>query len=484
MDEGVSMSEKEVSIGLDLELSSLQDDVKNYVSDLRRFLEVDERCNEELAYIRGAISQEFGRERRNINRRISGLRHKRKSVSSKGEDVSKFDREITELKEKLKNFDIPSQRVGLETSIINQKIKNLESFNEGNKFEILQLECNSGSNEDNELRKRIRERKNDSKTYFYITKVQEGDNPSHWFLVIQNGKSVYTVDSSGLNGFPENLYKMFVLTNDKEIKYLHNINRLQYSSGACETFAVKVAFYMLRLRIFNDISCKLGIITENRRGFALDSILEYGLSEQFLGRFKKDDKNDKDDRYELFEKRLNIADNNLDELAKEKQLYYSKSETFNKMFKEGIETDKENLRYVLDNYQASDDEIIDAVFDAIKNPKKDGTGVICTFSEEELKIAYDINKRSRAESKKIDNNNFRSFIKDECDMDFDRYTKIMSEFEKIRDTEEYYNSIKNKGKVDFYSRMCSIKSGFMLREAMKLKQKIEEADRGVVAPSK
>lgn len=84
----------------------------------------------------------------------------------------------------------------------------------------------------------------------YIVSASISDR-AHWFNVLRIGDIVNIADAAGDS--LRYLTQAYVEDNNHlNVKYNYNTKRLQYSSGCCETFAIELPFYWLRLWAFND----------------------------------------------------------------------------------------------------------------------------------------------------------------------------------------------------------------------------------------
>lgn len=91
--------------------------------------------------------------------------------------------------------------------------------------------------------------KNPSGINAYIVSASMIDRV-HWFNVIRIGNVINIADAAGSS--LRYLTEIYVEDNVSSFIYVYNDKRLQYSSGCCETFAIELPFYWLRLWAFND----------------------------------------------------------------------------------------------------------------------------------------------------------------------------------------------------------------------------------------
>ena len=102
-----------------------------------------------------------------------------------------------------------------------------------------------------------------NKTFYYITKAKYGDNPEHWFLTIQKSKDIYVIDP--LSSTERRDFFDAFIGGLSQFNYYRNSQRLQYSSGVCEIFTVKLAFYLARLESFNIINSQFKGVFINKK---------------------------------------------------------------------------------------------------------------------------------------------------------------------------------------------------------------------------
>lgn len=133
------------------------------------------------------------------------------------------------------------------------------------------------------------------KVNFYITKISTKYRDrlnTHFLLIIKDNKSkkISIVDSSAGLGFAEPIreaIKTALKDHVVDYNFTNNEQTLQYSSGVCETYAIKLAFFIIRNELFNDISARLD---EMRIKF-LDEFVHIGINELPFGMNMDEKKN-------------------------------------------------------------------------------------------------------------------------------------------------------------------------------------------------
>ena len=138
------------------------------------------------------------------------------------------------------------------------------------------------------------ENKDKDEIFYYITKAKYRTNPEHWFLTIQQKVNIYVIDPlSSIER--DDFFNAFIGGRGfQQFNYYRNSQRLQYSSGVCEIYAIKLAFYIARLEMFNKINTRFkGFFADqaNKQKATgeiiighLDPIFENALSEISFGK--------------------------------------------------------------------------------------------------------------------------------------------------------------------------------------------------------
>ena len=186
--------------------------------------------------------------------------------------------------------------------------------------------------------------KEQNKTFYYITKAKYGDNPEHWFLTIQKSKDIYVIDP--LSSIERADFFDAFIGGLSQFNYYRNSQKLQYSSGVCEMFAVKLAFYLARSEAFNRFNLRFEYFFINRKSETellkeqqpnsvmfnqLSPTLENALNEINFGRFVEDKKREIETRKQsLIEQRTRLLENSV------RMLHYSSTKTFGELFVEDI----------------------------------------------------------------------------------------------------------------------------------------------------
>lgn len=153
-------------------------------------------------------------------------------------------------------------------------------------------------------------------------------------------------------------------------------------------------------------------------------------------------------------------------------LYYSSDlkDTFNQKFINMLERDRQLLFFMYKNYQIEEDKLIDVIFDVLKS--KDDS--LNNDYKTKIEKTYEFSKTDWIKNIK-DKEEFEIFSENKITLE--EYKNIQKQIIEIRNSEEYYKKIKELKKVDFYSKQCSIKGGFMFEEALKEFEKLKENEK-------
>lgn len=301
----------------------------------------------------------------------------------------------------------------------------------------------------------------EKKVNFYITKISteyRGRVNTHFLLIIKDNKSkeISIVDSSAGLGFAEPIreaIKTALKDNVVDYNFTNNEQTLQYSSGVCETYAIKLAFFIIRNELFNNISARLD---ETRIKF-LDEFVHIGINELPFG-MKKDNEGAIIKDLSIIDERSKEIDSLQENLKKMIEHNYSGNKKFNKKFDKARRRDKVFLKQCVRH---------------ILLPHIDKMVESCVTQNKEKGLVISKNKINKYINSEENKKDFEDLgIKDKG-----LVSTIVQKRITIRgDDDSFLKYIFEE--VPFKS----IKVGFMLREAIKLKQKIEENKTSIATP--
>lgn len=340
-------------------------------------------------------------------------------------------------------------------------------------------------NDDNEentlkLKKEIRNNvKNAETTFYYISQARIKQNPLHWFLTVQKERQIYIIDSLG-SYERDDFFRMFIEESEyikKEYKlvYYRNSQRLQYSSGVCEVFAIKTAIYLARMQIFNTVSkfFKGIFIPSQDKGKPMDTlepILEFGISEVAFGLM-----NDKIffafNRIKQIENQIN----RLEESRKTKPIKYSMKLSFQDVFIRDLKHSVVLLTTLQNKYMPNKSTWLSIVHSIInKNEKlKDINSKIIenifdVIYEQRSIIIPNIEILPRLET----------YTQELSFGDIKQIILIVNDILYNRNKEQNVKTIKeellNLHKIDFSNPYTSVKLGHMYFEALRYQQVLED----------
>lgn len=285
---------------------------------------------------------------------------------------------------------------------------------------------------------------------FYITKISTKDGNmtnTHFLLLIIDNKNltISIVDSCAGMKFAKPIREAIKTALEDHISgydFLNNKKSLQYSSGVCETYAIKLAFFMIRMELFNNVSERL----DKKRIEFLDKFVHTIINELPFGR--------KNANKSTINKR-NIEINKFQRALEDEEEYsYSVDKTFNRKFNAAMDRDKVFLKQCV-KYTLL--------------PHVNKMAISCMdgdkIKEDELD-KYMNNEENKKDFEVLGIN------------DKKLVSAIVKKRVELKDNDKLLEYISNE--VPFES----IKAGFMLREAIKLKQKIEESRKSIAVPSK
>ena len=322
--------------------------------------------------------------------------------------------------------------------------------------------------------------KEQNKTFYYIAKAKYGDNPEHWFLTIQKSKDIYVIDP--LSSIERADFFNAFMGNMSQFNYYRNSQKLQYSSGVCEMFAVKLAFYLARSEAFNRFNLQFQYFFINRKSETelskehqpnsvmfnqLHPVLVNALNEFNFGRFVEDKKREIETRKQsLIEQRTRLLENSV------RMLHYSSTKTFGELFVEDINLSFNVLRE-LDERRAviksdgnlNKDVLIDATYKLLYKKSKEE-------NEKQLELIKRlVNKITSAQY------GFTDLYNEEySDIKHQDFIKITSMINKIllEKSKSMNEELIQIGYVNLLNPYTSLKAGHMYFEALRLQQVLED----------
>ena len=330
-----------------------------------------------------------------------------------------------------------------------------------------------------ELRKMFEEHKDiKDKTFYYITKAKYGDNPEHWFLTIQKSKDIYVIDP--LSSTERRDFFDAFIGGLSQFNYYRNSQRLQYSSGVCEIFTVKLAFYLARLESFNIINSQFKGVFINKKSEAellkeqqpnsvmfnqLHPVLVNALNEFSFGKFVSKDDISLDLRIKnLVEQRTRLMDDSL-------RLIQFKPKT---SFAQFLVRDLNLSLKVI--------EELDKQY-TIVNSKNELNKTNLIRAVKELLNITDDDKRTEYITILVDNTSLKyggctedynsEMYKNINQEEFEEVTTTINKvlFEKTKDMTKRLLGI---GYIDFSNPYTSLKAGHMYFEALRYQQVLED----------
>lgn len=330
------------------------------------------------------------------------------------------------------------------------------------------------------LRNRYEGNKEFDKRFYYIVKAKIETNPSHFFLVSQKKDSIYVIDSLGSyerNDFFETFIRQDGFT------FYRNSKKLQYSSGACEIFAVKMAFYLARLEVFNTVNERfLGDIFVKKAQYELNSkkkpinllhpVFENGLEEVAFGRI------DNGEQIDIIQKRLDLLKQQSNRLCEiyDKQPLYNAKITFFEIFKNDIDISYNVLTKLIDNSIIKGNGAINnelfkkALFSLVKH-KINELDKIKTEAIFGI-LAFDVNYRKGNISMILFNPDIENIIGDNVRI----FEEIKTMFNILLQSsnEAIFTELLKLELTDVTSKYSSVRLGHMYFMALELKQMLKE----------
>lgn len=334
----------------------------------------------------------------------------------------------------------------------------------------------------------------DDNTHYYVVKGKYQDGKriyEHYFLTIQNQTKIDVIDSMGSER--KDFFETFVVDSDlqnalvkqSKFTYTQNTNRLQYSSGVYEVYAVKLAFYLARAHIFNSLSKRFNItkntIAKDKKTieFLIDPVFQNGLDETAFGMQTST---------VYFGDRLKILQEQINLLNKEKQsspLYYfvkkEKQVTFQDIFIKDLEESKKLLIELHDKYKARKEDFL-----KILTNKKE---IVSLNKDDVVKKIYDMVFDERQEFIPTEDKYYELFIEEERQgfsyEQFEQTVGVMNEIlykryykendcDNAKMLKELKEDLFKLGKIDFLNPYMVVKSGHMYFESLRFQKVLED----------
>lgn len=484
----------------DLELTSqdaisLINEEKLKLSDeYRRYIEKHLKSN--LAKTFDTKSESLKKE---INK-LKELNEKMSELQEKVENSDKLDdKEATKSqrleKEKDERTKLISKLNGMVQKIEASKTEKMDGLSKVFDYNCVELVKITKETSES-FRKKIVDNSTEDKKFFYIINGTVDKN-SHWFLVIQDKTKIYIIDSLGKQRME---FINILVPEIDDFDFYKSDNQLQYSSGVCEMYAIKLAFYILRSQIFNDINGRFqGILTNiKEKTGKLDKVFEAGLDEVAFGRF------------ETMVDRVHILETQKKLLEEQKLLMYGFEEDetvvfFNQKFAKDLTRSIE----MFDGFeQISIEKIIDVLLEKYKllvDSKEDNQKLISELginksdylniinslkeliidNEEVFKTALQkllsmnpITKNSFTNiTKNKKEQRFNEYLKEELSISFDQFKVIFDTFEKIKNSRGVCLELNKEGIVDFSNKNTSLRAGHMYWSMLEATEQLKEADK-------
>lgn len=394
--------------------------------------------------------------------------------------------------------------------IIHQKIMSVNNFNYKNADKLRNIIFDNYK-EDKKHKRKV--------THYYIVegimqKTKNGTRHRHYFLTIQNGTKIDVIDSMGdeRKDFLETFVKSPKLENtaNEELRFTYTQNsvKLQYSSGMCEIYAIKMAFYIARAHIFNSILGRFDIqksiimkqrtADEKNPDFFLYPAFQNGLNEVAFGMQTEAN----------FESRLLMIGQQIQKLSqvlyngkpvgKQKNqktgekllpLYYSikKEEviTFEEIFIRDLQESEELLVNLYRNFSAIKDDFLKVILQNKDIKELNKNGII----ESSIKKIYDkifdnrkmfitVNSDyetilTEEEQRKLSKENFSKVI---CIINNILYNRRCDskDSDNRKRLKQLNENLLELGKMDFLNPYTSIKAGHMYFEALRFQQQLQQ----------
>lgn len=380
------------------------------------------------------------------------------SIKSLREAKSKND---TAIKERIKASEKSCDKVKKDLDNVQQiaedRKSKLRQLLDGSKFEFIEVDDTTEENK-NKLRKAIKKHENENnKQYFYITKGTK-DRNTHWFLNIQQGQDVFVIDPLGAEA-RKDFYNLFVKDSDEytHIHYFVNRSVLQISSGVCEIYAIKMAFYLLRAQLFNSISNRFDKFLCNRKNQfevnavkdvaadvnTLDNVLLLGMRELPFGQFKE-----RIDRRKILQEQIK-------KLEKSKELIYGidmesrEITTFNSIFKKDLEL----AQKLFDEYKKPTPENLTEAMYTVYSTKDLVDKIIKQQPREKQQalpkdIGDSVNELVFPEKEQLLSNTIRKFL-DLNDLDREQFNNVSRDKRQKVYEELFEIQSENKRYIDF-----------------------------------
>ena len=391
----------------------------------------------------------------------------------------------------------------------------------------------------NNLRKEILKNREDKQIHYYIVKGEmkkaANEQHKHYFLTIQDKTKISVIDSMGDER--EDFFKCFVFESnlqgiaDEKLRFIYTRNsaKLQYSSGVCEIYAIKMAFYIARAHIFNSLSRRFTIsnnLLVKRKGedtYNLDPVFQNGLTEKafgmqiggvcfFQGRLliideqinKLSSTNDGKQTAKQKDQEVKLSSTNdekqavkqKDQEIRKRLLYYSAKKgelkTFEDIFISDLQKSKKLLVDLYREFSTTRDDFLKVILQNRDIQELNKNSII----EDSIKKIYDKIFDNRQIFIAVDDD-YKAILTEEerhelSKEDFDKVIRIINDTlydrrydgkdsgsrERLKQLNE---SLLKLDKMDFLNPYTSIKAGHMYFETLDFKQKLQQRQQEAAA---
>ena len=334
--------------------------------------------------------------------------------------------------------------------------------------------------------------KDEDKIFYYISKAKYGTNPEHWFLTIQQKVNIYVIDPlSSIER--DDFFKAFINGGGfPQFNYYRNSQRLQYSSGVCEIYAIKLAFYMARLETFNKANTRFkgffGEQTDEQKkqnkasgGVIvghLDPIFENALSEISFGKMV-DNAGQISLRARidnLIEQRTRLLD------ASIIMTKFNHNTYFNRLFIDDLNLSIRMLKELDDKYSIirADGTLnrnnLVLMVEKLLNDNIHNSNIDRSKIERMIENENDVDLCSVGYINPYDSKRYNDISKTEFGSITDTINRILFDKEGLFDKsgDRRISELLKVGLIDFYNPHTSIKAGHMYFEALRFKQQLQQ----------